>query len=72
VSTTKTGKETVDGAGPIRSEQQTKQGGRSRMTLVVLAVSLILAAIVGFALFGGADHVAPNRPAAVEGQTTPR
>ena len=61
----------TDQRGPVRSEVQTKQGGAPRLTVWVLVASLALAAIVGALLFGGADEVAPNRPAAVENPANP-
>jgi hypothetical protein len=60
-----------DGTGAVRSEGQTKQGGNSKWTLLVLAGSLALAAIVAIFLLTATDEVAPNRPAAVESPANP-
>jgi flagellar basal body-associated protein FliL len=60
-----------DGPGVVRSEVQAKQGGTSKLTLIVLVVSLALAAGVGVFLLTETNEVAPNRPAAVENQANP-
>ena len=59
------------GHGTVRSEVQAKQGGRSQLTVWVLAASLALAAIVGLFLFTARDEVSPNRPAAVQNPANP-
>ena len=51
-----------DARGPVRSEGQTKQGGRSRLTLWVLVASLVLAGIVGVMLMTGTYEVPPSEP----------
>jgi hypothetical protein len=57
--------------GPVRSEVQTKQGGRSPLTLWVLCGSLVLAAIVAYFLLTQTNLIAPNRPNAVTNPANP-
>jgi hypothetical protein len=59
------------GSGPVRSEGQAKQGGRSTMTLWVLCGSLVLAAIVAYFLLTQTNMIAPNRPNAVTNPANP-
>jgi hypothetical protein len=58
-------------SGPVRSESQAKQGGRSPLTLWVLCGSLVLAAIVAYFLLTQANVIAPNRPNAVVNPANP-
>lgn len=72
---TTTSKATMDRndikSGPVRSESQAKQGGRSPLTLWVLCGSLALAAIVAYFLLTQANVIAPNRPNAVVNPANP-
>lgn len=47
-------------AEPVRSETKVKQGGPPRVTLWVLLVSILLAAIVGAMLLTNTDEFPPS------------